>query len=222
MYRNLVNIIAALCLIIGPLGDLIWSLVSPVAEAAPAKASVAAILAHPGAAGACVWLDLAIILLIPAAAFAGRALQAGTRPLAGIGTALLFLGSLLFTYSLGNDVVLLAASQTDGAATAQAYAQSGVVSLTTVLAIVFQFVGVILMGIAALRSRLIPIWAAIFLIAWNPVQVVGTVTGISIVESIGNLMLLAAYAAIAVRLFRPVEGHGSRAQSTAIAPDTAR
>lgn len=222
MYRNLVNTIAAICLIVGPLGDLIWSLVSPVASAAPAKESVAAILANPAAAQAGVWLDLAIILLIPAAAFAGRALQASTRPLAGIGTALLFLGSLLFTYSLGNDVVLLAASQTGSAATAQAYAESGVVSLTTVLAIVFQFVGVVLMGIAALRSRLIPVWAAIFLIAWNPVQVVGTVTGISAIESVGNLMLLAAYVAVAVRLFRPVAGRAAKAQQPVIAPDAAR
>jgi hypothetical protein len=221
MYRNLVNVIAAICLIVGPLGDLIWSLVSPSAEAAPAKYTVAAILAHPAAAEAGTWLDLAIILLIPAAAFAGRALQASTRPLAGIGTALLFFGSLLFTYSLGNDVVLLAASQSGGAATAQAYADSGVVSLTTVLAIAFQFLGVVLMGIAAIRSRLIPLWAAIFLIAWNPVQVVGTVTGISAVESIGNLMLLAAYVAVAVRLFRPVAGRVTREQTPVIAADVA-
>jgi hypothetical protein len=222
MYRNLVNVIAAICLVVGPLGDLIWSLVSPVAEAAPAKQSIAAILAHPAAAHAGVWLDLAIILLIPAAVFAGRALQASTRPLAGIGTALLFLGSLLFTYSLGNDVVLLAASQTGSAATAQAYADSGVVALTTVLAIAFQFIGVVLMGIAAIRSRLIPLWAAVFLIAWNPVQVIGTVTGISAIESLGNLMLLAAYVAIAVRLFRPVAGRVAKEQMPAVAADVAR
>ena len=222
MYRNLVNVVAAICLVVGPLGDLVWSLVSPVGEAASAKQSVAAILAHPAGAHAAVWLDLAIILLIPAAAFAGRALQASTRPLAGIGTALLFLGSLLFTYSLGNDVVLLAASQTGSAATAQAYADSGVVSLTTLLAVAFQFIGVVLMGIAALRSRLIPVWAAVFLIAWNPVQVIGTVTGISVVETLGDLMLLAAYTAIAVRLFRPVTGRVANAQSPAIAANVAR
>jgi hypothetical protein len=222
MYRNVINVIAAICLVVGPLGDLIWSLVSPAAEAAPAKDSVAAIAAHPAAAHAATWLDLAIILLIPAAAFAGRALQASIRPLAGIGTALLFLGSLLFTYSLGNDVVLLAASQTGSAATAQAYADSGVVALTTVLAIAFQFVGVVLLGIAAIRSRLIPLWAAIFLIAWNPVQVIGTVTGISAVESVGNLMLLAAYIAVAVRLFRPVEGRPAKHQQAVLAADVAR
>ena len=222
MYRNLVNVIAAICLVVGPLGDLIWSLVSPVGEAASAKQSVAAILAHPAAMHAAMWLDLAILLLIPAAAFAGRALQASIRPLAGVGTALLFLGSLLFTYSLGNDVVLLAASQTGSAATAQAYADSGVVALTTVLGIAFQFIGVVLMGIAALRSRLIPVWAAVFLIAWNPVQVIGTVTGISVVESLGDVMLLAAYVAIAVRLFRPVAGRVAKAQTPPIGPDGAR
>lgn len=222
MYRTLFNTIAAICLIVGPLGDLVWSLVSPVAEAAPAKESIAAILAHPAAAHAGVWLDLAIILLIPASVFAGRALQASVRPLAGVGTALLFLGSLLFTYSLGNDVVLLAASQTGGAATAQAYANSDVVSLTTVFAIAFQFVGVVLMGIAALRSRLIPVWAAVFLIIWNPVQVVGTVTGVSAIESVGDLMLLAAYAAVAVRLFRPVTGRVANETTPLIAANAAR
>ncbi len=206
MYRNLVNIIGAICLVVGPLGDLIWSLVSPVGEAAPARESVRAILAHPGAAQAAVWSDLAVILLIPAALVAGRVLQAGLRPLAGVGTGLLFLGSLLFTYSLGNDVVLLAASRTGGAATAQAYAESGVVSLTTVLAIALQLVGVVLLGVSALRSRLIPVWAAVFLIAWNPVQVIGTASGIAVVETVGNLMLLAAYVAVATRLFRPVAG----------------
>ncbi|MEF2976590.1 hypothetical protein [Subtercola sp. YIM 133946] len=222
MYRNLVNVIAAICLVAGPLGDLIWSFVSPVGEAASAQQSVGAILAHPAAAQAAAWLDLAIILLVPAAVFAGRALQASIRPLAGIGTALLFLGSLLFTYSLGNDVVLLAASQTGSAATAQAYIDSGVVSLATVLAIAFQFIGVVLMGIAALRSRLIPVWAAVFLIAWNPVQVIGTVTGISVIESVGDLMLLAAYVAIAVRLFRPVAGRGAEIQPAVMVPDGAR
>jgi hypothetical protein len=221
MYRNLVNIIGAICLIVGPLGDLIWSLVSPVGEAAPAKDSVRAILAQPGAAHAAMWLDLAIILLIPAALVAGRVLQASVRPFAGVGTALLFLGSLLFTYSLGNDVVLVAASQTAGAATAQAYADSGVVALTTVLAIALQFVGVVLLGVAALRSRLIPVWAAVFLIAWNPVQVIGTAAGIPVVETVGNIMLLAAYAAVAVRLFRPAAGRVAAQQVPLIAADAA-
>ncbi|WP_375386926.1 hypothetical protein [uncultured Amnibacterium sp.] len=215
MYRKLVLIVGAICLIVGPLGDLLWGVVSPVGEAASAKASVAAILADPGADRAAVWLDLAILLLIPAALFVGRVLQASVRPLVGVGSGLLFLGSLLFTYSLGNDVVLLAASQTDGAATAQAFAESGVVSLTTILAIVLQFVGVVLLGIAALRSRLIPVWAGVFLIAWNPVQVIGTVIGVKPVESLGDVLLLAAYAAVAVRLIRPVAG-------AVAAPRTAR
>jgi hypothetical protein len=220
MYRNLVNTIGAICLVVGPLGDLVWSLVTPVGEAAPAGDSVRAILAHPGAAHATAWLDLAVILLIPAALVAGRVLQASVRPLAGVGTGLLFLGSLLFTYSLGNDVVLLAAAQTGSAATAQAYAESGVVSVTTVLAIALQFVGVVLLGVAALRSRLIPVWAAVFLIAWNPVQVIGTAAGIPVVESVGDLMLLAAYVAVAVRLFRPATGRVVAQQSPLI-PATA-
>ncbi|MEP6843189.1 MAG: hypothetical protein ABJA11_06690 [Pseudolysinimonas sp.] len=221
MYRTLVNIVGAICLILGPLGDLIWSLVTPTGETAPAKDNVAALIAHPAAAHAAVWLDLAIILLIPAALFAGRVLQSSVRPLAGFGTGLLFLGSLLFTYSLGNDVVVLAAAQTNGAATAQAYADSGVVSLTTVLAIAFQFVGVVLLGISALRSRLIPVWAAVLLIAWNPVQAIGTASGISMVETLGNAMLLAAYAAIAVRLFRPSSRRVSE-QSPLVTASTAR
>ena len=221
MYRNLVNIVGAICLVVGPSGDLIWSLVSPVGEAAPAEDSVRAILAHPGAAQAALWVDLAIILLIPAALVAGRVLQASVRPLAGVGTVLLFLGSLLFSYSLGNDAVLLAASQTGGAATAQAYAASGVVSSATVLAIALQFVGVVLLGVGALRSRLIPAWAAVLLIAWNPVQVIGTAAGIPAVETVGDVMLLAAYAAVAVRLFRPVAGRVRAEQVPLIAANAA-
>lgn len=206
MYRKLITAVGAVCLIVGPLGETVWGLVSPIDEAGDARTSVASMAQHPAGAAAAVWLDLAVILLIPAALFAGRVLQAATRPLTGVGTGLLFLGSLLFTYSLGNDVVLLAASQTDGAATAAAYASSGVVALATVLGIVLQFVGVVLLGVAALRSRLIPAWAGVLLIVWNPVQVVGTIAGVKPIEALGSVLLLVAYAAVAVRLVRPAAG----------------
>jgi hypothetical protein len=221
MYRTLINIIGAICLIVGPLGEIFWSLLWPGGSAAPAKDNVAAIVADPSGASAGIWFDLAIILLIPAALFVGRALQSGVRVLAGVGTVLLFLGSLVFTYSLGGDAVLLSAAQHGGVTTAQGYFDSPVVGVATLLGIALQFVGVVLLGISALRSRLIPIWAGILLIIWNPVQAVGTAAGVPALEAIGNVMLLAAYAACAVRLFRPAVARERRSEPV-LAADTAR
>ncbi|CAN5333153.1 hypothetical protein BH11ACT3_BH11ACT3_18730 [soil metagenome] len=224
MYRTLIKIVGAICLILGPLGEAIWSLVWPGTSGAPADFNVAAIAANPSGAEVGLGLDLLIILLIPASLFAGRVLEAGTRALAGVGTGILFLGSLLFTYGLVGDAVLVAANATGGTATAQAFFDSPVVSTAVLIGIVGQLAGFVLLGIAALRSRLIPIWAGVLLIAWNVVQVVGTAAGIPPLEALAAAMLLAAYAACAVRLFRPTAGRPTVAlvdSASDIAPATA-
>jgi len=204
MYRKLVNAVAVVCLIGGPLSDLVWGLIWPGAEGAPAALNVTSIERARGLADVGVWLDLGVLLLVPAALFAGRALGAATRPLAGVATGLLFAGSLAFTYMLPADAVLIAAAGTGGSATAQAFLDSGAVTVATVTGVTATFVGSVLLGVAALRSRRIPAWAGLFLLASNPLEVAGTVIGSTAVAAAGLALLLAAYAACALRFVRPV------------------
>jgi hypothetical protein len=204
VYRTLVRTIVAVCLVGGPLSELIWALVWPGSEALPAAANVAAVRAAPGPAALGVWLDLGVLLLIPAALLAGRAVGAGSSRLARIGTGLLFAGSLAFTYMLPADSLLIAAARTGGATTAQAFLESPVVSVATLLGLVLTLVGSVVLGIAALRIRRIPAWAGACLIAWNVVQIAGTVLDLVPLAALGDVLLLAAFAACAVRLVRPV------------------
>jgi hypothetical protein len=206
MHRNLVLIAGGVCLIGGPLAELLWSLTWPGSESLAAAASVTAIQSSPGAAAASVWLDLAVLLLIPAVLFAGRALEASTRPLAGIATGVLFVGSLAFIYAVAGDAVLLAAAGTNGTTTAQAFLDSGVVTVSTVAGLGLQFIGFVLLGISALRSHLIPVWAGVLLLVWNVVQVAGSILGVRPIEALGSALLLGAYAACAARLARSTAG----------------
>lgn len=210
MNRTFVNIVGAVTLLVGAASEVVYDLVSPIDPGAPAAINIAAIHANPAGADTALLVDLGILLLIPAPLFAGRVLDASRRTLAGLATGMLVLSALAFTYSLGGDVVLVAAAQHNAPAVADAYADSTAVGIATLLALVLQFVGFVLLGIAALRSRLIPIWAAVFFMVWDLVQVAGVSLGIQAVTTLGDLMLLAAFAACAVRQFRPVAGRATK------------
>lgn len=204
MYRTLVRVIIVACLVGGPLCQLVWSLVWPASEAAPAAANVASLRAQPGPAAFGVWLDLGVLLLLPAALLAGRAIGAGSVRLASVATGLLFTGSLAFTYVLPADALLIAAVGTHGAATVEAFFQSPVVSVATLTGLVLQLLGSVLLGVAALRTRRVPAWAGVCLIAWNVLETAGTVLDLPLLAALGGALLLAAYSACAVVLTRPI------------------
>jgi hypothetical protein len=192
------------CLLLAPLGQLIQFLVSPVKQADSAAEQVAAAAAHADAMRLAVVLDLPILLILPAVLYAG--LVAGRSRLAAAGTALTFVTALGAGYLLAQDVVVqVAAGQADRAgavALVEGYESGGVVTGLVVLYLVGHVVGFILLGIALIRSRVVPVWAGVALCVWPLAEMGGEGSGVWIVAAVGFALLLAGFAACAVRLAR--------------------
>ncbi|WP_426512508.1 hypothetical protein ACPPVO_18905 [Dactylosporangium sp. McL0621] len=199
------------CLLLAPLGQLIQFLVSPVGPGDSAAEQVAAAAAHTGAMRLAVVLDLPILLVLPAVLYAG--LVAGRSRLATAGTALTFGTALGAGYLLGQDIVVqVAAGQADRAgavALVEGYATSGVLTGLVALYLVGHVVGFILLGIALIRSRAVPAWAGVALSVWPLAEMGGQAAGVRVVAAAGFVLLLAGFAACAVRLVQGGRPAGS-------------
>jgi hypothetical protein len=102
-------------------------------------------------------------------------------------------------------VVQVAAGQADRAgavALVEGYESGGVVTGLVVLYLVGHVVGFILLGIALIRSRAVPVWAGVALCIWPLAEMGGEGSGVWIVAAVGFALLLAGFAACAVRLAR--------------------
>jgi hypothetical protein len=148
------------CLLVGPVGQLVQFLVSPMKEADSAPAQVAAAAAHLPAMRLALVLDLPILLLLPAVLFAGFVAGAGGSRLAAAGSAVTFATALGAGYLLAQDVVVYAAArQPDRGAAAglvAGFEGNAVVGGLVVAYLLGHLVGFVLLGVALARSRAVP------------------------------------------------------------------
>ena len=197
---------AVACLVLGPTGQLVQYLVSPVDEGASPSAQVSAAATHPQAMAAAVVLDVLLLLLLPAVLYAGM-VAGGTRSrLAMAGTAVSFVSMLGAGYLLALDVVVrTAAAQPDHAtalAVVSGFENSPVVTGLTVVYLAGHVIGFVLLGIALVRSRAVPAWAGIALCLWPLAEMLGEAAGIRVVAAAGFALLAVAFGACAWALIQ--------------------
>ncbi len=194
------------CLLLAPVGQLIQFLVSPMRQADAAASQVAAAAAHLPAMRLALVLDVPILLLLPAVLYVGFVAGAGRSKLAAAGMALTFTTALGAGYLLAQDVVAYAAArQPDRAAAAglvAAFEGNGVVGGLVVAYLVGHLVGFVLIGIALVRSRAVPVWAGVALCAWPVAEMAGEASGVAVVAVGGFALLVIGFGACAVALVR--------------------
>jgi hypothetical protein len=164
--RSFSRICGATCLVLGPLAAMVGTGLSPVHDGDSAAVAIARAAAHRGAMRAHVAVELAIVLMVPAMLMVSRLGRRGAPWLAMLGGWLASLGWLAGLASgLTIDLVVLHAYSAPHRKAAISLARS-VMNDPRVGALVGVFVishllGMLLLGIALWRSRVVPAWAAV-------------------------------------------------------------
>ena len=208
----------ALVLMTGAAAELTQYVIMPVHLAnGDAADQVAAVAGHADRMQVSLWLDLPVLLMIPAVLVLGMLAGARTSRLAALGTTIAFVGTLTAGFLLGNDVLIYLASKATNPTAATdllaAYESFAVVVLATTVTVLGTSIGLILLGVALLRSRIIPRWAAVVLIAAPVLSVFGEASGTTAMAICGHAAQLVAFAAAAYAL-KPTHRRGSAALAT--------
>jgi hypothetical protein len=194
------------CLLLAPVGQFVQFLVSPMRQADTPAAQVAAAAAHLRAMRLALILDLPILLILPAVLYVGFVAGAGRSRLAATGTAVTFTTALSAGYLLAQDVVVYeAALQPDrpgSVALVAAYEGNGVVSALVMAYLFGHLVGFVLLGVAVVRSRAVPVWAGIALCLWPVAEMAGEASGSVVVAAGGFALLGIGFGACAGALLR--------------------
>ena len=194
------------CLLSAPVGQLVQFLVSPMRQADTPEGQVAAAAAHLPAMRLALILDLPILLLLPAVLYAGFVAGAGRLRLAAAGTAVTFTTALGAGYLLAQDVVVYEAARHPDRGVAvglvSAYEGNGVVSGLVLAYLVGHLVGFVLLGVALVRSRAVPVWTGVALCVWPVAEMVGEASGAVVVAAGGFALLVIGFGACAVALVR--------------------
>ena len=169
----------AVLLPVGPAAIAVLRLVLPYYTAGDTVDTVAAVQAHPGHQSAVIWLAyVGILTLVPGLFAAARVCRHAAPRLTASALALAVPGYLSLGMFLGADHLLW--STTDAGLTANdtaavVSAAHPAVDVSLGVFIVGHVVGTVLLGLALLRSRRIPAWAAWAITVSQPLHFVATV-----------------------------------------------
>lgn len=197
----------AVALFASALGELAQYAVAPAhISGGSAAEQVSAVVGQGGRMQLGLWCDLLILAVIPAVLFLGELAGSRRSRLAASGTVVAFVGALGAGYLLANDVVVYAASQAKAQAGAvevlSAYESSGVVLVVTVLGVAGTTVGLVLLGIALVRARTVPVWAGVSVAAAPVLSVVGEASGVFAIAVAAYALQFAAFTTCAYALLR--------------------
>jgi hypothetical protein len=135
--------------------------------------------ADPGAMSLVLWLSLvAALTMVPGSIAVGQLVRSGAPRLTTVALALVVPGYLMLPMLAGLDhPVWLAAEAgaSQDAAVALLEAAHPSYAIATGIFVVGHVVGTVLLGVAMLRSRVVPAWAAIITIASQPLHFVAAV-----------------------------------------------
>jgi hypothetical protein len=177
--RTASRIFAAVLLPIGPAAVALLRFILPYSTVDDSTKVVREVAAHQTAQSAVVWLGLvAGMTLVPGVIFAGRAVGRGAPRLAAIATVLLVPGYISLSWLVSSDATLyygvrhgvpheMLAGMYDGPHPAAAVA--------AVVFVIGHVFGTILLGVGMLRSRIVPVWAAVATIVAQPVHFIAAV-----------------------------------------------
>ncbi|HEY1488770.1 MAG TPA: hypothetical protein VGF84_21855 [Micromonosporaceae bacterium] len=203
--RSLSRALAALCLVVGPLALAIPATYSEADTDGAGQLRLAA--GHLGMAGLSNALLLPAILIVPAMIYAARLARRGSPRLAFFGGGIAALGWLAGLIGLGATglIVYHGVGLPDQGAAAALIDRVGAdptVGTLTLLFVLGHVVGMILLGVALLRSRAVPVWAAVLFIAYPLVHLGAHIGGSVAVDDISGILLLVAGVMCAISVLR--------------------
>jgi hypothetical protein len=171
--------LAAVILPIGPTAVAVLRFILPYTTADSPADAVQDVAAHQATQSAVVWLGwLACLTLVPGVIFAGRVVGRRAPRLAAAATALLVIGYLSLAWLTVGDAYLLYGVRHHLPPTVLIGMYNGVhpaAQIAEGLFVLGHVLGTILLGIAMLRSRVVPTWAAVATIIAQPIHFVAAV-----------------------------------------------
>ncbi|PWI17678.1 hypothetical protein DI272_28580 [Streptomyces sp. Act143] len=200
--------LAGLAAVLGPLLFAAAFLISPYDTNADADEIARVIAAHQGATEVSVWLWTAGTLVIaPGLVAVGMLATARSARLGLWGSVLFGTGLLAITLTPSLDTVALGALDKGVDVSTLAKVAKGTDDLVVVGVPVLYFVaahviGAVLLGVALLRTRTVPAWAAWLLILSMPLNVAGFVTGVEPVTVLSFVMLAVPFGCAALAFVR--------------------
>ncbi|WP_449351754.1 hypothetical protein [Streptomyces shaanxiensis] len=193
------RLLAAITATLGPLMFAAAGLVAPYDTDASSKEIARDIAAHTGAAELSVWLwTVGTVLFLPG--LVGVALLAVAHSARlGLWGAVLFGTGLTAVNATPNlDIVALGGFEKGVSQDSLVRVADGVNELAVVNGPILYFVaahvvGAVLLGVALLRGRVVPAWAAWLLILSMPLNVAGYVIGIAALTALTFVMAAVAF-----------------------------
>lgn len=177
--RQASRLLAALVLPIGPLAVAGLRYLLPYFSATTPRETAADVVAAQGRQSAVLWLGLiATFTLLPGVLAVGRLTRRGAPKLTAAAMLLVVPGYLALTYMIGSDLVLWTGARAGLDASALAELAGTVHPTSNVAVAVFvlgHVIGTVLLGLALLRSRTVPAWAAIVTVVAQPLHFVALV-----------------------------------------------
>jgi hypothetical protein len=127
--------------------------------------------------------------------------------LAFIGGSLMIAGYVCYFGVLLSNMIIIAMAERGGpladfAAVIDASQADRWVGWVFPIFIVGNLVGTLLFAIGLLRSRTVPIWAAILIMLWPPLHVAGLFVGGEVLEVIGAVLQAIGFAGVAAAVLR--------------------
>ena len=177
--RHASRVLAAVVLPIGPLAIAGLRYVLPSFSATTPRGTAAAVMAYEGRQSAVLWLCLvATFTLLPGVLAVGRLTRRGAPRLTAAAMLLVVPGYLALTYMIGTDLVLWTGARAglDEASVAELVRTVHPTSdIAVVVFVLGHVIGTVLLGLALLQSRTVPVWAAIVTAAAQPAHFVAFV-----------------------------------------------
>ena len=177
--RHASRLLAALILPIGPLAVAGLRYVLPSFSASTPRETAASVLASEGQQSAVLWLGLvATFTLLPGVLAVGRLTRRGAPRMTAAAMLLVVPGYLALTYMLGSDLVLWTGARAGldlPTLTRLAETIHPSSDIAVGVFVLGHVIGTVLLGIALLRSRTVPAWAAIVTMVAQPLHFVALV-----------------------------------------------
>jgi hypothetical protein len=148
---------------------------------------------------------IACLLIIPAVLTALR--LARQSRLAFVGGSLMIAGYVCYFGVLLSNMIILAMAERGGPiADYAAVIDASQADLSTAwvfpIFIVGNLLGTVFFAIGLLRSRIVPVWAAILIMAWPPLHVAGLFLGGEVLEVLGAVLQAIGFAGVAAAVLR--------------------
>lgn len=147
---------------------------------------------------------LGILLMVPATLAVMRAVDRRAPVLGLVGGVLSIAGFVAGMIAVVNDQVVIAlADEADLRPAAAAALDSSPAWVLNVVLVVFlagMMIGGIVLGVALLRAKVVPTWAAVAVLAAPLVSLAAHIVDVKAIDVVSGLMTTAAYALLAQRL----------------------